>query len=59
MIIYMVAARTATSFDSIFPSWVNKSMNLDMICLPDGKKNKEFHSPSSQLLPINFSVHIH
>ena len=38
MIIYMVAARTATSFDSIFPSWVNKNMNLDMICLPDEKK---------------------
>ena len=54
-----MAAKTATSFESIFPSCINERMNLDMICLPDEKKIKEFHSPSSQLLPINFSVHIH
>lgn len=38
MIIYIVAAKTVTSFDLIFPSYINERMNLDMIFLPDEKK---------------------
>ena len=38
MIIYIVAAKTVTSIDLIFPSYINERMNLDMIFLPDEKK---------------------
>ena len=40
MLIYIVAAKTVTSFDLIFPSCINERMNLDMTCLPDEKKKK-------------------